>query len=127
MRRRAFLRVVGGASAFWPVAALGQQSAIQTVGFLRSTFAKPFAHIVLAFKEGLKEEGFREGGNVAIEHTPARPGDYGGKRVSLDKAERLMGWSPSTDFDEGMRRTFSWYVATYGAGSARTATQPSAS
>ena len=68
MRRRAFLRVVGGASAFWPVAALGQQSAIQTVGFLRSTFAKPFAHIVLAFKEGLKEEGFREGGNVAIEY-----------------------------------------------------------
>lgn len=67
------------------------------------------------------------GGQVAIEHTPGRPGDYVGKRVSLDKAQRLMGWSPSTDFDEGMRRTFSWYVATHGGTGMQPGNQPSAS
>ena len=67
------------------------------------------------------------GAHVSIEHTPGRPGDYVGKHVSLDKAQQLMGWSPSTAFDEGMRRTFSWYMATYGGGSLRHEARPSAS
>lgn len=67
------------------------------------------------------------GGNVHIEHTPARPGDYAGKRVSLHKAQRLMGWRPSTDFDAGMRRTYSWYTDAFGAADAgRAGAQPSA-
>jgi UDP-glucose 4-epimerase len=51
------------------------------------------------------------GGNVAIEHTPARPGDYAGKRVSQRKAAELLGWRATTSFEEGMRRTYDWYRA----------------
>lgn len=51
------------------------------------------------------------GGHVAIEHTPARPGDYAGKLVSQKKASELMGWTPETTFAEGMRRTWNWYQA----------------
>ncbi|MBM1172675.1 ABC transporter substrate binding protein [Microvirga arabica] len=38
------------------------------MGFLRSTPSKPFAHLVTAFREGLKEAGFVEGENVTIEY-----------------------------------------------------------
>lgn len=67
------------------------------------------------------------GSHVAIEHTPARPGDYAGKYVSLEKARQLMGWSPSTGFDEGMRRTLSWYLSAHGNGSSRPEAQPTLS
>ena len=67
MRRREFISFVGGA-AVWPAAGHAQAPALPVVGFLRSTLAKPFAHLVVAFKEGLNEEGFTEGANVAIEY-----------------------------------------------------------
>ena len=65
MRRREFVAALGGAAA-WPLAA-GAQPMMPVVGFLRSTPAAPFAHIVEALRQGLKEEGFDEGRNVAIE------------------------------------------------------------
>ncbi|MBI3097493.1 MAG: NAD-dependent epimerase/dehydratase family protein [Planctomycetes bacterium] len=49
------------------------------------------------------------GGDVKIIYTPARPGDYAGKEVSNARAERLLGWKPTVDFEEGMRRTLAWY------------------
>jgi UDP-glucose 4-epimerase len=51
------------------------------------------------------------GHRVAIEHTPARPGDYSGKIVSQEKSARLMGWHANVAFEEGMRRTYDWYRA----------------
>ena len=66
MRRREFVAALGGAAA-WPLAAGAQQPMMPVVGFLRSTPAAPFAHIVEALRQGLKEEGFDEGRNVAIE------------------------------------------------------------
>jgi UDP-glucose 4-epimerase len=50
------------------------------------------------------------GDHVVIEHVPARVGDYAGKVVSAAKASRLLGWTASTTFEEGMRRTVAWYI-----------------
>ena len=67
MRRREFIVQMGAATA-WPLAARAQQPAMPVVGFLRSTPAAPFAHLVTAFHKGLSETGFVEGQNVAIEY-----------------------------------------------------------
>ncbi len=47
-------------------------------------------------------------GDVEIVHTPARPGDFGGKIVSSDRAERELGWTAATPFSEGVRRYIEW-------------------
>jgi putative ABC transport system substrate-binding protein len=65
-KRREFITLVGSAAA-WPLAAQAQRLATPVVGLLRSTPAKPFAHIVTAFRQGLNEVGFVEGQNVEIE------------------------------------------------------------
>jgi UDP-glucose 4-epimerase len=54
------------------------------------------------------------GGDIPIEHLPARPGDYGGKEVSGAKARRELGWSAEIDFEEGMRRTIAWFAEKHG-------------
>ena len=68
MQRREFLGLLGGGAAAWPLAARAQQPPIPVVGFLRSTAATGSEHIVTAFIRGLKEAGFVEGQNVAIEY-----------------------------------------------------------
>jgi UDP-glucose 4-epimerase len=47
-------------------------------------------------------------GNVEIVHTPARPGDFGGKVVSSERARQELGWSAATSFSEGVRRYVEW-------------------
>jgi UDP-glucose 4-epimerase len=49
-------------------------------------------------------------GNVEIVHTPARPGDFGGKIVCSKRALRELGWRAATPFAEGVRRYISWRV-----------------
>jgi putative tryptophan/tyrosine transport system substrate-binding protein len=65
MRRREFVSLFGGAAA-WPVAARAQQPMMPVVGFLPS---RP--HFMTAFRQGLKEVGFVEGQDVAIEYRSA--------------------------------------------------------
>src|SRR5262245_24519385 len=67
MRRREFITLLGGA-ATWPLVAVAQQSAIPTIGFLRSTRPDASTDLVVALRKGLKETGYFEGQNVNIEY-----------------------------------------------------------
>ena len=57
-------------------------------------------------------------GDVEIVHTPARPGDFGGKLVSSERAGRELGWTAATPFAEGVRRYVEWRLAQLGTATA---------
>src|SRR5215831_16017001 len=65
--RRKFLATLGSAAA-WPLAARAQQSAMPVVGFLSSGSPGPYQPFLSAYHAGLKESGYIEGHNVAIEY-----------------------------------------------------------
>jgi putative ABC transport system substrate-binding protein len=80
LKRRAFLTLLGGAAVAWPLAARAQQPVIPVLGFLRSASAAGSEQLVAALRQGLKEAGFSEGQDVAIDF---RWGD--------DQPDRLPG------------------------------------
>jgi putative ABC transport system substrate-binding protein len=68
VHRREFIQMIGGAFAWLPVAASAQQGAIPVIGFLGSETAASWEDRLTAFRQGLKDAGFVEGRNVAIEY-----------------------------------------------------------
>ena len=67
MRRREFIALIGSGVAAWPFAAPGQPT-VPVIGFLHSASPDGNADRLRAFRQGLKEAGFVEGENVAIEY-----------------------------------------------------------
>ena len=66
--RRKFLATLGGAAVAWTLAARAQQPAMPVVGFLSSGSPGPYQPFLSAYHAGLKESGYIEGHNVAIEY-----------------------------------------------------------
>src|SRR6202162_5989309 len=100
MKRRDFITFLSGAAA-WPLAARAQQNVMPGIGYLSQRSPTDSASIVAAFRQGLKEVGYVEGQNVAIEFRFAEG--------QIDRVTALAS--------ELVRRKVNVFVATGGTGS----------
>src|SRR4051812_14270223 len=68
MKRREFIRLLGGAAAAWPMAARAQQRAVPLIGFLGALTPSIVSDLLAAFLQRLRELGWAEGRTIVIEY-----------------------------------------------------------
>jgi len=136
-RRREFVILLVSAGA-WPLATTAQQLAAPVVGFLDGQ--SPERHLMLAFRQALKDAGYVEGRNVAIEYRSANghtdrllplAGDLVGRRVAVivatgGTAAALAAYAATTTFPlclqaAAIRSRLAWSSASVGRAATRLA------
>jgi putative ABC transport system substrate-binding protein len=92
MQRREFIIPLRGAAVSWPPDTRAQQPMMPLIGYLGPTSPESYPHVMAAFHQGLKETGYTEGQNVAIEYRwaqgqydrlPALPTELMSRKASL--------------------------------------------
>jgi len=111
MHRRDFIVLLGGTAIVWPLVARAQQAAIPVIGFIGTETPETYVDRLSAFHQGLKETGFAEGQNVAIEYRwaqdqhdrlPALAADLVRRQVTVIAA---TGGEPSPQSATGATQT----------------------